>query len=462
MPCDSTGDSRQSRAADLSADGLFTDLYELVMAQSYLRENLRGTAVFELFFRHLPEHYNYLIVAGLDDVLERLERLAFTRDDMAYLRSQPQFSADLLDRLAAMRFTGDVDAVREGTAIFPDEPILRVTAPLPEAQWVETLIICLMHFPSLAATSAARNVTAAAGRRVVDFGSRRAHGRDAAMAVARSSFLAGFAGTSLVDAGRVYGIPIFGTMAHSYVQTHDDQMAAFAAFAEGNPGATLLVDTYDTIGGVERVIELSRRQNEAFNVRAIRLDSGDLGELSRISRRMLDEAGLERVQIFASGNLDEYQLERLVSDGVPIDGFGVGTSLAVSEHAPAIDIVYKLAEYDGQPRMKLSSKKATWPGSKQIFRREADGCCVGDTLAPAELEVEGRPLLEPVMRGGRRLDSSRRSLDEVRRFALAQLDRLPAPLRQLSTTDTPYQVAIHRKLRERRDQLQRRLEQRRL
>ncbi|HLU49896.1 MAG TPA: nicotinate phosphoribosyltransferase, partial [Planctomycetota bacterium] len=338
------------------------------MAQAYLAEGMEGTAVFELFFRTLPPERNWILAAGLGDVLEFLEHATFRSEDIDYLRRLGTFQPEFIAHLETLRFRGDVFAVPEGTIVFPNEPLIQVVAPIAQAQLVETYVLNQIHFQSVLATKAARVVEAAAGRAVYDFGARRAHGEDSALAVAKLSYMAGAAGTSNVLAGRLWDIPVAGTMAHSYIQAHESELDAFAAFARVFPETVLLVDTYDTIAGVERVIELSRRLGEEFRVRAIRLDSGDLGELAREARRRLDRAGLERVEIFASGGLDERSVARLVTEGAPISGFGVGTSLAVSRDAPDLDMAYKLVEYEGKSRLKLSSAKAILPGRKQIFR----------------------------------------------------------------------------------------------
>jgi nicotinate phosphoribosyltransferase len=421
---------------------LFTDLYELTMLQSYLQAGMDRLAVFELTYRNLPENRNFIMAAGLDRVLGFLEALKFTGADLDYLRTQPPFRESFLAELNELRFTGDVYAVPEGALVFPHEPLVQVVASLPEAQLVETLVLNQIGFASLAASKAARCVLAADGRMVVDFGSRRAHGIDAALTVAWAAYLAGADGTSLVEAGRHWGIPIFGTMAHSYIQAHDDEQQAFRDFAELYPNTTLLVDTYDTLAGVRSVIELSRQMGDDFNVRAIRLDSGDLLDLSRTSRTLLDEAGLHQVKIFASSGLDEYALESLVTQHAPIDGFGVGTALAVSADAPALDLAYKLVQYDGKPRTKFSPGKVIYPGRKQVFRSQRDGEITGDVLAHHDADRPGAPLLKHVMSGGRRLEAGRSTLEEARRRAGEALSSLPAHLKRLLTAGVPYPVEI--------------------
>jgi nicotinate phosphoribosyltransferase len=421
---------------------LFTDLYCLTMAQAYGAEGKDQPAVFELFFRQLPADRNYFVAAGLDDVLACLEHLHFTDDDLEFLRRHGSFTTRFLERLRALRFAGDVFAVPEGTPVFPNEPLLQVVAPLFEAQLIETLVLNQIHFQSVAATKAARVVTAAAGRPVVEFGARRAHGADAALKVARTSYLVGAAGTSLVVAGKVYGIPLFGTMAHSYIQAHDDELAALTAFAGLYPDTTLLVDTYGTLGGVAKVIDLSRRLGDRFRVRAIRLDSGDLADLSRQARQMLDAAGLNAVQVFASSELDEYRIADLIATGAPIDGFGVGTRMAVAADAPTVDMAYKLVEYAGRPRVKLSSHKIIYPGRKQVFRMIENGHMVRDVIGRHAEVLDAVPLLQPVMRGGERLPAGCVTLEDARRHALHERERLPEAIRRLQPVEEDYPVQI--------------------
>jgi nicotinate phosphoribosyltransferase len=427
--------------------GLFTDLYGLTMTQAYDAEGMDEPAVFELFFRVLPLGRNYLVAAGLEDVLAYLESLHFAPDDLDYLRRQGTFSARFLDRLRGLRFTGDVYALPEGTPVFPGEPFLQIVAPLFQGQLVETLLLNQVHFQSVIAAKASRVITAAAGRGVIEFGARRAHGIDAALKVARASYLVGAVGTSLVLAGKQYGIPLFGTMAHSYIQAHDDEAAAFAAFAAVYPETTLLVDTYDTLQGVRQVIALARRLGEGFRVRAIRLDSGNLAELARQARRLLDEAGLRQVQIMASSDLDESRVAELVGAGAPIDGFGVGTQQAVSADAPTVDMAYKLVEYAGRPRVKLASHKVIYPGRKQVFRVVEGGRMVRDVLARHDESLAGEPLLQPVMRAGVRLPAGRVSLAEARQHALRERDRLPDAMRGLAPATPPYSVAVSARLK---------------
>jgi nicotinate phosphoribosyltransferase len=438
----------ETTSFDPHHSALFTDLYELTMLQAYYAERMTGLAVFELFFRELPSHRNYVMAAGLDDVLTYLEHLRFSDDELAWLRRQQQCSDACLRQLADLRFTGDVYAVPEGTIVFENEPVIQVVAPMPEAQLIETYVLNQIHLQSVAATKASRVVIAAQGRTVVDFGSRRAHGSDAALKVARVSYLAGAAGTSNVAASKRYGVPAFGTMAHSYVQAHASEMEALQAFTREFPETTLLVDTYDTLAGVQKVIDLARRLGGAFKVRAIRLDSGDLAHLAKQSRRLLDDAGLHEVRIFASSSLDEYRLADLLAAGAPIDGFGVGTKLAVSEDAPEIDFSYKLVAYDDQPRMKLSSSKLVRPGRKQVFRRYAAGCMLGDSIARHDEPPNGEPLLQAVMHRGKRLEAGRVTLDQAREHASAQLQALPDELKRLERVEPGYPIDISDALRD--------------
>jgi nicotinate phosphoribosyltransferase len=424
-----------------TGQGLFTDLYGLTMAQAYQAEGMEGEAVFEVFFRVLPDRRNYLVAAGLEDVLAFLENLHFTDDDLTYLAEQGTFSTAFLNRLRGFRFTGDVYAMPEGTPVFPQEPLLQVVAPIFQGQLVETFIVNQVHFQSVIAAKAARVVTAAAGRAVVEFGARRAHGLDAALKVARNVYLAGAVGTSLVAAGKLYGIPIFGTMAHSYIQAHEDEAEAFEVFAGLYPDTTLLVDTYDTLEGVHKVIALSQRLRARFRVSGIRLDSGDLAELACQARRLLDGAGLSHVRIFASGDLDEERIAKLLASGAPIDSFGVGTRLATAVDAPSVDLAYKLVEYNGRPRLKFSSHKAYYPGRKQVFRIYQGSRIMRDLVARHDEAQKGKPLLEPVMQAGKRL-RGRVPLEHVRRYTIEQREQLAPEFRSLEMPQKPFSVEV--------------------
>jgi nicotinate phosphoribosyltransferase len=433
----------ETRVHAVCPSALLVDLYELTMMQAYWAHGIGGSATFDLFVRRLPATRNFLLAAGLETVLELLEGLRFTPGDLEYLSGTGLFASGFLDELEAFRFTGDVDAMAEGTAAFAREPILRVTAPIADAQLLESLLMNQVHVQTLLASKAARVVLAAGGRRVVDFGMRRMHGVDAAVAGARAYWIAGLDGTSNVLAGKLYGIPIVGTMAHSFVQCHASELDAFRAFTTTYPDTVLLVDTYDSLHGVEHVIELARELGPAFRVRGIRLDSGDLVELSREARHRLDAAGLGAVRIFASGNLDEYQVAELVGVGAPIDAFGVGTRLGTSEDAPNLDLVYKLAQLGDRPLLKLSTDKATLPGIKQVWRRLDDrGLFRGDIIGLAGEELGGVALLEPVMRRGVRVGEPGNGLASARQRAADQLSALPEPIRSLAPADPPYSVEV--------------------
>ncbi len=440
---------------DPCSSALLTDFYQLTMLRAYDAHGMGETAVFELFVRRLPPERNFLVAAGLEQALAYLENLSFSAEELAWVRSEPRLGPAVAEFLARLRFTGDVQAMPEGRVFFPEEPILRVVAPLPEAQLVETRLVNLLQFQSMVAAKAARSVLAAPGRQLIDFGLRRAQGAEAGLLAARAAYIAGFDGTATVLAGARFGLPLFGTMAHSFIQAHSDEAQAFAHFAELYPrGATLLIDTYDTEQGAHAVVALARRlaqRNAAIG--AVRLDSGDLEALAKRVRGIFDAAGFPAVRIFASGNLDEYRIARLLQAGAPIDGFGIGTSLVTSADAPSLDAVYKLQEYAGKPRRKRSTAKATWPGRKQVFRRHgADGRMQGDWLAEETESVQGEPLLVPVMRAGRRI-APPESLAAIRARAAAELARLPDALRSLESAVPAYPVQVSDRLRRLADEV---------
>jgi len=429
---------------DPAASPLLTDLYQLNMIQAYLEHGETKTAVFEFFVRKLPPQRGFLMAAGLEQVLDFLETLRFSAEELDWLARSGRFGKGLLEHLPRLRFTGDVHAMPEGTVFFANEPILRVTAPLPEAQLVETRLINILHFQSLIAAKAARMVLSAPGRLLVDFGLRRAHGADAGLLAARACFIAGFAGTATMLAGKLFAIPIYGTMAHSFIQAYDSEAAAFEAFAHSRPeNLVLLIDTYDTERAARTVVSLASRLNAAgIAVAGVRLDSGDLISLSKSVRQILDDGGLKQVTIFASGGLDEGELAKIVQHQAPIDGFGVGTSLTTSFDVPALDCAYKLQEYAGLPRRKRSTGKATWPGRKQVWRHYgADGRIARDILSVEGDEQSGEPLIELVIKGGRRL-TPQPTLADSRARAAHSLERLPPPLRRLEPgKSAPVEVA---------------------
>jgi nicotinate phosphoribosyltransferase len=432
-----------------SSSLLLTDLYQLTMVQAYVEQGMLDTAVFELFVRRLPAQRNFLMAAGLEQVLDFLEHLHVSPAELEWLKQTGRFSQSCLSYLETLRFSGDVHAMQEGTVFFPNEPILRVTAPLPQAQLVETRIMNLLNFQTLIASKAARSVLVAGGKPLIDFGLRRAHGAEAGLLAARASYLAGFAGTSTVLAGMEYDIPIYGTMAHSFVQAHKDETTAFEHFALAQPeNAVLLIDTYDTEAAAHKVVALaSRLRQQGIMVKGVRLDSGDLADHARRVRRILDEGGLPQTQILASGNLDEYQLQRLIARGAPIDSFAVGTAMTTSSDAPSLDSAYKLQEYEGRPCRKRSEGKATWPGRKQVYRNYTDHRLLDHDVVTIQNDQQaGTPLLHPIMKEGRRLASAP-ALEDIRREATRNLATLPNAIRQLDEGQA-YDVRIAPTLRE--------------
>jgi nicotinate phosphoribosyltransferase len=433
---------------------LLTDLYQLTMLDAYLARNMCEPAVFEFFSRRLPKNRSFLMATGLEQLLDYLETMSFNSAEIKWLESTGLFSSRLLEYLRGFQFRGDVYALPEGTVFFDNEPIVQVVAALPEAQLVETRLINLIHFSTLIASKAARCVMAAPGKTLVDFGLRRAHGAEAGMLAARASYIAGFAGTSNVLAKARYDIPIYGTMAHSFIQAHESEIEAFEHFARTYPdGSVLLIDTYDTLVGAKRAVELiNRLRPEGIRVRAVRLDSGDLPVLASAVRKILDDNGCSDISIFCSGSLDEYSLARDFSDETPADGFGIGTHLDVSADAPYLDCAYKIQEYAGEPRRKRSSGKATWPGRKQVFRLcDSDGRIQSDLLTLADEQEDGRALLECVMRNGIRVANSP-GLEVVRNRAASELASLPDAMGD-PFCETHYPVGISASLRDLAEQV---------
>ncbi len=439
---------------------LLVDLYELTMAASFFEHAMNETACFSLSVRRLPPMRGYMVAAGLERLMEALEQFTFDAAAIDYLDSLKLFSADFLQFLGRMRFSGEVSALVEGTLFFAEEPVLQVSAPLIEAQLLETLAINQIGMASMIATKAARCYSIAEGRRLVDFGARRAQGADAALIAARSSYLAGFAGSSNVLAGRRFGIPLFGTMAHSYVMAHESERAAFENFARSFPRlSTLLVDTFSTPRGVENAVAVARKlADEGIKLQGVRLDSGDLAALSRQARRILDANGLNDAAIFASGNLDEYAIADLVKAAAPIDAFGVGTAMVTSADAPSLDMTYKLVEYKGVARMKTSEGKISLPGRKQIFRvQDAAGKYAGDLIGladegPASIAREFRhpgsdvrQLLTVQFKDGKRT-APRPSLSESREQFVQNLGRLDQRYKAIRKPDT-YPVGLSRALK---------------
>ena len=439
--------------------GLATDLYQLTMAAGYLANGKTGRASFELFVRRLPSRRSWLLAAGLEQALEYLQGLSFDAGEIEYLRSLPILSGvseSFFNHLRDFRFSGEVWAVREGTPVFAGEPILRVTAPLIEAQIAETYLLSTVNFQTLVATKAARIVGAAEGRSIVEFGARRCHGFGAAMQAARAAFIGGCVGTSNVEAGYRYGLPVYGTAAHSFTQAFDEEIEAFRAFFQlFGDQTTLLLDTYDTVRAANLATEFGKR------LRGVRIDSGDLGVLSREVRAILDQAGMGSTTIMASGDLNEYLIGELVSGGAPIDIFGVGTELSTSRDEPALGGVYKLVEIESNdqivPKMKLSPDKVTYPYRKQVWRSsDGTGAMTGDTIGLATENLEGEALLELVMVNGERIGRTP-SLSNIQSYAREQVSRIPGAVRSLTNPES-YEVSYSEQLEAAREGLQHNLE----
>jgi nicotinate phosphoribosyltransferase len=442
---------------------LSTDLYELTMASSYHTLGHAGRAVFSLFVRKFPENRHFLVAAGIAELLERLVELRFEEEALRFLATLPGLRRSFVDSLVHFRFRGDIWAVQEGTVVFPDAPILEVEAPIDQAQIIETLVLNSVHYATLVATKAARCVLVAPGKTLVDFGLRRTPSLDAGLTAARAAYLAGFAATSNVLAGERYGIPVSGTVAHSYIESFPSELDAFRAFARTYPGdPILLIDTYDTLRGAEHAIIVARElAQEGRRVRAVRLDSGDLAELSRAVREILDRAGFRDIQIFASGGLDEYEIAELEAKRAPIDGYGIGSRLGTSADAPLADMAYKLVEYEGQPVLKLSTGKRTLVGAKQVWRRVgADGRYVEDLIALRDEPAPGPdwiPLLRPVMRDGEIVETS--TLGQARAHHREEMQRFPEWMRSLRPVER-YPVRLSQRLAQLQSEAERRVRSR--
>ncbi len=430
---------------------LFTDFYELTMCASYFDNKNFEPATFDLFIRRLPENRSYFLFAGLEEALQYLQNIKFTDEHLGYLQKQG-FRHDFIEYLHGFKFTGDVWAIPEGALAFPNEPLMRITAPIIEAQLVETFLLNTINLQTMIATKASRVIQAARGKSVIEFGLRREQGIDAGIKVARSSYIAGCQGTSNVLAGMAYGIPLFGTMAHSFIMSYPKEIDAFRAFAKTFPNkSTLLIDTYDDLAGAEKAVVVAKElEANGFKLGGVRLDSGDLAETSQKVRKILDRNGLDYIKIFVSGDLDEYRITQLLEDGAKIDAFGVGTKMGTSADRPYLDVIYKLCETtasDGSfsPIMKLSKDKITLPGRKQVYRfKGADGKFKGDTVALADEKFEGDPLLVMVMENGK-LNYELPSLDEIRNNASENLSKLPDEFKAL-TNAPAYTVELSQKL----------------
>jgi len=417
--------------------------------QGYFRQHMNETAVFEFFVRKLPVKRNFLMAAGLEQVIHYVRNLKFSGEELNWLKACGYFESDFVDSLKEFRFTGDIHAMPEGTIFFSNEPILRITAPLPQAQLIETRIINILQYQTLIASRAARMKLAAPDKILVDFGLRRAHGADSGLLAARASFLAGFSGSSTILAAPAFGVPIYGTMAHSFVQAHAGETEAFRHFASSQPNhIVLLIDTYHTEKAAEKVVRLAPElQKNGLSIQAVRLDSGDLACHASRVRQILDAGGLREVKIFVSGNLDEYELLKLLDQQAPIDGFGIGTRLSTSSDAPCLDCAYKLQEYAGIARRKHSEGKATWPGRKQVYRRyDKEGIMAGDVLTIEGDRQEGEMLIRPFMQQGKLIAPCPR-LSALQNSAARQLMRLPARLARIDTQSS-YPVTVSRALRQ--------------
>ncbi len=418
---------------------LVTDFYELTMAQAYHAAGAADLATFDLFVRRLPTNRRFLVAAGLEDALAGLEKFRFHPASIEYMASLRRFTNDFLEYLAGFRFSGEVSAIAEGEVFFQNEPLITVTAPLPEAQLVETFLLNTLGFQTMIASKSARVAIACGDRSFVDFAARRVHGADAALKAARASFIGGAVSTSASIAGQTYGIPVSGTMAHSYVLSYESEADAFRDFARAQPqGAVLLIDTFDTEAGARLATVVAQElHEEGIEILGVRIDSGDLVRLSKSVRAILDAAGQTDIKIFASGDLDEWRIAEIVAAGCPIDSFGVGTRLGTSSDAPFLGVVYKLVEDDGEPVMKLSAGKQTLPGRKQVWRQSE-----GDLMAlVSEGEQDGRPLLNQVMSGGIRSFESE-PLDVIRERRAASVASLPSRLRTLVGPEPPYPVVF--------------------
>jgi nicotinate phosphoribosyltransferase len=431
---------------------LMLDLYQLTMAHAYFELGMNETAVFEMFVRRLPATRSFLVAAGLAQAMEYLEELRFTAEDLEFLDRLGGFSKRFLDYLGELRFTGSVEAMTEGTPFFADEPILRVTAPLLEAQLVESRLLNIFHFQTLIASKAARCVLVAGDRRLIDFGMRRAHEADAGLYAARAAYLAGFHATATVEAGRRFEIPLSGTMAHSFIEGHDSEEDAFRNFVKIRPdGTTLLIDTYDSERAAHRVVALARELKQhgaGKTIGAVRIDSGDLAAQARAVRSILDAGDCRNIRIVFSGGLDEYEIERFVQAGVPVDAFGVGTSLDVSADAPALDMAYKLQEYADRPRRKRSPGKFTWPGAKQVFReRDSRGEAWVDRIGLRGEQLPGVALLRPVFSEGRPT-AALPELNHIRDHCVRELQSLPPALRKLQPAPGGVSIEISEAVRE--------------
>ena len=418
----------------MSSKALITDLYELTMAQAYLEAGKREKAVFSLFVRKLPENRNFLVSCGLEPLLEAINDFRFEEEELKYLKSLGMFKDWFLDYLESYTFKGNIYAIDEGRIIFQNEPLVQIEGPLVDVQILETLVINVMHYNTLLASKAARCYIASRGKSLIDFGLRRAHGFDAGVYGARACYIAGFAGTSNLLAGKKYSIPVFGTMAHSFIMVFEEEEDAFRAFARSFPDRTvLLIDTYDTLQGAKKALKLMK---EGIKVVGVRIDSGDIESLSKEVRKIFDDEGFRDVKIVVSGGVDEMDIEKWFSDGAPIDVFGVGTKLLTSSDAPYLDMAYKLVEYEGKPKYKLSPGKKTFPYKRQIIRYYEEGFMAYDEVVPYK---DGGFVSLFVKEGS--LVKRLSSLKEIRDVFMEDLSKLPEALKALDKKEE-YKVMV--------------------
>jgi len=417
---------------------LFTDLYEFTMAQSYLEHNKTGNAVFSLFVRRLPQERNFLVSCGLKSLVEYLGKFKFTKRDIKYLQSLSKFSDAFLEYLANYQFRGKLYAIPEGRIVFQNEPLIQVEGSLPEVQILETLVINLIHFQTLIASKAARSFLVSRGKMLVDFGLRRSHMPMAGIAAARAAYIAGFDGTSDIEAGRLFGIPVFGTMAHSYVMAFGDEEESFRAFVKSFPNsALLLIDTYDTLDAAKLVAKMAK---EGLPIAGVRIDSGDIPSQTIAVRGILDGAGLQHAKIFISSGVDEYSINTWLNDRVPIDAFGVGTHFITSSDIPYLDMAYKLTEYEGKPKFKTSPGKVTFPFKRQVARFYENGIMVRDETLPMAEACPGEPLVQLFMNEGK-VVRPLADIAEIRETFLQELKRIPPTMRGLMKEN--YKVTIN-------------------
>lgn len=445
---------------NIETSPLITDIYQLTMTKIYHEQGMEDTAVFEFFFRKLPKQRHFLLNVGLEQVIQYLENFQFTCEELNFLSQDERFDEDFINYLSKLRFTGEVNAMPEGSVAFPNEPVLQVIAPLPQAQIIESRLINLLQYPMMIASKALRCRLAAPDQLLVDFGMRRAHGSEAALLAARASYIAGFDGTSTVMAKARYGVPLYGTMAHAFIQAHDNEEQAFRRFAYSLPNNTIfLIDTYDIAAGTQKVIDLAPElKQHGIEVKGVRLDSNNLGEQSQMVRQMLDQAGLTQVKIMCSGDLDEYKAADLAQANYPIDGMGIGTKMDTCHDMPFLNCVYKLQEYAGAPRCKYSASKQTYPGKKQVYRYYDDnGLMSHDVVTLADdTNQTGQALLQPVMTNGQRCHDAP-SLDTLRQRVRQQMSQLPATYKQITARQQDYPVELSQALQDLAEQVNRNL-----